>query len=139
MPSASAFRRFAVATSHAVGSPWAFAIAAVTVLVWGLTGPLFQFSNGWQLTINTGTTIVTFLMVFLIQYTQNRDADVMQLKLDELIRSVTKARNELVDMEDLSDEELKRLHDEFHQLHALAANRLETRRTAQTSSTRRRG
>lgn len=95
--------------------------------MWAVTAPLFHYSNGWQLTINTGTTIVTFLMIFLIQYTQNRDAQVTQLKLNELIRAVTRARNELVDMEDLSDEELKRLHDEFHHPHAAAAKRLQSR------------
>src|SRR5213082_1976146 len=84
MPSSAGFRRFAVSTSHAVGSPWAFGIACLTVIAWSVTGPLFDYSNGWQLTINTGTTIVTFLMVFLIQHTQNRDAQVTQLKLDEL-------------------------------------------------------
>ena len=118
------FRRFAVATSHAVGSPVAFGLAIAVVLAWAITGPIFHYSNGWQLTINTGTTIVTFLMVFLIQHTQNRDAEVTQLKLDELIRAVATARNELVDMEDLSDEELRRLQKEFEKLRATAEARL---------------
>jgi low affinity Fe/Cu permease len=82
-------------------------------VIWGITGPLFHFSDTWQLVINTGTTIVTFLMVFLIQNTQNRDAKAIHLKLDELIRSVDTARNSLVDLEDLSDEELGKLEDEF--------------------------
>src|SRR5205809_423108 len=103
------FHGFAHRVALAVGSPWAFVLALVTVVVWAVTGPLFHFSDAWQLTINTGTTIVTFLMVFVIQSTQNRDSRVMQLKLDELIRAVAAARNELVDMEDLSDEELQRL------------------------------
>ena len=118
------FRRFASATSHAVGSPIAFGLAMAVVLVWAVTGPIFHYSNGWQLTINTGTTIVTFLMVFLIQHTQNRDAEVTQLKLDELIRAVATARNELVDMEDLSDEELRRLQKEFETLRATAEAKL---------------
>jgi low affinity Fe/Cu permease len=120
----SGFRHFAVMTSHAVGSPIAFGLAIAVVLAWAITGPMFHYSNGWQLTINTGTTIVTFLMVFLIQHTQNRDAEVTQLKLDELIRAVATARNELVDMEDLSDEELRRLQKEFEQLRATAEAKL---------------
>jgi len=139
MSSTASFRRFAVATSHAVGSPWAFGLAGATVIVWALTGPLFHYSDAWQLTINTGTTIVTFLMVFLIQHTQNRDAEVTQLKLDELIRAVSRARNELVAMEDLSDEELKRLHDEFHLLHAAAAKRLQSRLRSNAASSTDRG
>jgi low affinity Fe/Cu permease len=110
------FRRFAQAAAAAVGSAWAFIIAAIIVIVWGITGPIFHYSDTWQLVINTGTTIVTFLMVFLIQNTQNRDARAMHLKLDELIRGVTGARTNLVDLEDLSDEELERLHKEFERL-----------------------
>ena len=124
MSSATGFRRMALATSHAVGTSWAFALAMLVVIAWSATGPVFHYSNGWQLTINTGTTIVTFLMVFLIQYTQNRDAQVTQLKLDELIRAVARARNELVDMEDLSDEELRRLQREFEKLRATAEAKL---------------
>ena len=112
----STFRRAADAASVAVGSPWAFAAAVAVVLVWALTGPVFHFSDTWQLVINTGTTVVTFLMVFLIQNTQNRDARVVQLKLDELIRAVAGARNSLVDMEHMSDEELARLQSEFEAL-----------------------
>jgi low affinity Fe/Cu permease len=110
------FHGFAHRVALAVGAPWAFILALVTVVVWAVTGPLFHFSNAWQLTINTGTTIITFLMVFVIQSTQNRDSRVMQLKLDELIRAVAAARNELVDMEDLSDEELQRLQTQFEAL-----------------------
>src|SRR5690349_6503633 len=100
------FRKFSQKTSAMVGSPWAFMIAVAVIVVWAVTGPLFHFSDTWQLVINTGTTIVTFLMVFLIQNTQNRDAKAIHLKLDELIRAVKDARNNLVDLEDMSDEEL---------------------------------
>ncbi len=110
------FRRFAHTTAGAVGSPSAFLIAAVIIVSWAATGPLFGFSDTWQLVINTGTTIVTFLVVFLIQNTQNRDSRAMQLKLDELIRAVTDARTSLVDLEDLSDADLERLHKEFQAL-----------------------
>jgi low affinity Fe/Cu permease len=99
-----------------VGHPRAFALAVAVVLVWAVSGPIFHYSDSWQLTINTGTTIVTFLMVFVIQNTQNRETQALQLKLDELIRAVTDARNELVDLEDLSDEELLRLQRQFAEL-----------------------
>jgi low affinity Fe/Cu permease len=110
------FRKFAHRTSSGVGSPWAFLTAVAVIVVWALTGPLFHFSDTWQLVINTGTTIVTFLMVFLIQNTQNRDAVAIHLKLDELIRALKGARNRLVDLEELSDEELETLRQEFHRL-----------------------
>jgi len=110
------FHRFSTKTSEIVGSYWAFCIATLTILIWCLTGPMFHFSDTWQLVINTSTTIVTFLMVFLIQNTQNRDAKAMQLKLDELIRSHKEARNALIDLEDLSDEEINRLEAEFASL-----------------------
>ena len=115
-----AFRRFAHRVSISVGAPWAFALALAIVLVWALTGPVFGFSDTWQLVINTGTTVITFLMVFVIQNTQNRESQVIQLKLDELIRAVEQARNELVDMEDLSDEELHRLQHQFEALRKTA-------------------
>ena len=99
-----------------VGSPGAFLLAITVLVAWAVTGPLFGFSDTWQLVINTGTTIVTFLMVFLIQNTQNRDAKAMHLKLDELIRATRGARNALVDLEDLSDDELARLAEEFRLL-----------------------
>jgi low affinity Fe/Cu permease len=111
-----AFRKFAAKTSEVVGSPWAFIIAVGMIVVWIFSGPMFGFSDTWQLVINTGTTIITFLMVFLIQNTQNRDAQAIHLKLDELIRSVQGARNSLVDLEELSDEELKRLQQQFKHL-----------------------
>src|ERR1700716_2576806 len=111
-----AFRLFARRSSIILGSPWAFAAAIFIILVWALTGPIFHFSDTWQLIINTATTIVTFLMVFLIQNTQNADAKAMHLKLDEIIRALKKARNELVDLENLSDEELKKIEEQFKEL-----------------------
>ena len=107
------FRRIAHKTSEFMGSPWAFLVACLIVIVWGATGPLFGYSDTWQLVINTGTTIVTFLMVFLIQNTQNRDSLAIHLKLDELIRAVSHARNQLIDLEELTDEELSALQEEF--------------------------
>ena len=106
------FRKFAHITSALVGSAWAFIFAVAIILVWAITGPIFHFSDTWQLIINTGTTIVTFLMVFLIQNTQNRDAKAIHLKLDELLRAVSEARTGMVDLEDLSDAELQRLRDQ---------------------------
>ena len=111
-----AFRVFARQSSIILGSAWAFAGAVLVILVWLLTGPTFHFSDTWQLIINTATTVITFLMVFLIQNTQNRDAKAMHLKLDEIIRALKDARNELVDLEDLSDEELKKLDEQFRRL-----------------------
>jgi low affinity Fe/Cu permease len=116
-----AFRRFAAITATMTGSPWAFLIAVLVILTWGITGPLFNFSDTWQLVINTSTTIVTFLMVFLIQNTQNRDAVAIQLKLDELLRGVVGARTSLVDLENLSDEDLALLHQQFTRLQVSAA------------------
>lgn len=110
------FRRFSNAVSARVGSSWSFMMAVVVVVIWAITGPMFRFSDTWQLVINTGTTIVTFLMVFLIQNTQNRDAQAMHLKLDELIRAVQGARNTMVDVEHCSDEELKQLQAAFERL-----------------------
>jgi low affinity Fe/Cu permease len=110
------FRKFAHTTSEAVGSSGIFIVALAAIVVWVMLGPYFRYSDTWQLVINTATTIVTFLMVFLIQNTQNRDAKAIHLKLDELIRSVAGARNRLVDLENLSDEELARLQQEFQRL-----------------------
>jgi low affinity Fe/Cu permease len=111
-----AFRVFARHSSIILGSAWAFAGAVLVIAVWLLTGPTFHFSDTWQLIINTATTIITFLMVFLIQNTQNRDAKAVHLKLDEMIRALKGARNQLVDLEDLSDEELKKLEEQFQRL-----------------------
>ncbi len=110
------FRRFAHTVSAAVGHPGAFALAIAIIAGWAISGPLFHFSDTWQLVINTGTTIITFLVVFLIQNTQNRDSKAIHLKLDELIRAVQDARTGLVDLEDLPDEELARLEQEFRRL-----------------------
>jgi len=110
------FRKFANKTSELVGSPWSFIVAVMVIVIWALSGPLFGFSDTWQLVINTGTTIITFLMVFVIQNTQNRDAKAIHLKLDELLRGVEGARTGLVDLEDLSDEELKQLQEQFQRL-----------------------
>ncbi len=105
-----------------VGSPYAFILALLVVVAWLVTGPLFDFSDTWQLVINTGTTIVTFLMVFLIQNMQNRDAKAVHLKLDELIRAVRSARNQLLDLEDLSDAELEALQSQFKSIRDKAKN-----------------
>ncbi len=110
------FRRFSEAAAQAVGSSWAFLAACFTVAVWGATGPYFAYSDTWQLFINTGTTIVTFLMVFLIQNTQNRDAQIVSLKLDELLRGVEGARTELVELDHMSDDELAAVQREFERL-----------------------
>jgi len=109
------FQRVAVAASKRFGSHWAFLAALALIVGWAATGPLFHFSEGWQLVINTGTTIVTFLMVFLIQATQNRESKAIQLKLDELIRSST-ARNRFADLEDATEEELDQLQHEFEEV-----------------------
>ncbi len=122
------FRRLAHQVSHIVGSPISFILAITTILVWLITGPVFHFSDTWQLFINTSTTIITFLMVFLIQNTQNRDAMAMQLKLDELIKAQQGARNKLVNIEELSDEELERLHQEFREVHEHYTKALEERK-----------
>jgi len=129
--SSSPFSRFAKLTARATGHPAAFIIAALIILVWGVAGPIFKFSDTWQLVINTGTTIVTFLMVFLIQSTQNRDTEAIQVKLDELIRAVGHARNELLDLEELEEKDLDGLKQTFIDLAKKARNeRVEARRAA---------
>jgi low affinity Fe/Cu permease len=110
------FRHFARRIAEWMGTSWAFLVALLVVVVWAATGPFFGFSDTWQLVINTGTTVVTFLMVFVIQNTQNRDAMAIHLKIDELLRAVTEARTSLVDLEELSDEDLNRLKNEFQKL-----------------------
>jgi low affinity Fe/Cu permease len=117
-----AFRVFAQRCASMLGSAWAFTGAVLVILVWLITGPAFHFSDTWQLIINTATTVITFLMVFLIQNTQNRDAKAMHLKLDEIIRALKGARNQLVDLENLSDEDLKKLEEQFRQLRQKAEN-----------------
>jgi low affinity Fe/Cu permease len=124
-----AFRKLAHNVAYATGSPFAFIAAVTVILAWGVTGPIFHFSDTWQLIINTGTTIITFLMVFLIQNTQNRDSQVVQLKLNELIRAVHSARNDLVDLEELSDAELHRLQEQFAAFHRRAVEVRERRKT----------
>jgi low affinity Fe/Cu permease len=111
------FHSFANKTAAVVGSPWAFLLAVFSILFWAASGPIFGFSDTWQLVINTSTTIVTFLIVFLIQNTQNRDAKAIHLKLDELLRAVKGARTGLVDLEDFTDKELAQLQQEFERLH----------------------
>ena len=111
-----AFRVFARKTSQILGTAWSFVIALLIIVIWGASGHIFHYSDTWQLIINTGTTIVTFLMVFLIQNTQNRDSKAVHLKLDELIRSIRGARNTMVDLERLSDEELKQLQAQFERI-----------------------
>jgi low affinity Fe/Cu permease len=111
--SKSWFTRFAKWTAHASGRPAAFLIASLIIVVWAISGPLFHFSDTWQLVINTGTTIVTFLMVFLIQSTQNRDSEAIQVKLDEIIRSIGNARNELLDLEELEEKDLDGMKQTF--------------------------
>jgi low affinity Fe/Cu permease len=110
------FRKFACRSSEAVGSPISFIIAVIVVIGWAVTGPLYNYSDTWQLVINTGTTIITFLMVFLIQNTQNRDTKLIQIKIDELIRAQHTARNQLLDLENLTDDELARLRKDFERL-----------------------
>ncbi len=123
------FSRFAARTATLMGSYWAFIVAVLVILVWVVSGPLFRFSDTWQLIINTGTTIVTFLMVFLIQNTQNREARATQLKLDELIRALREANDQLIDIEDDTEEQL----DRFNHLYTKAgeAARTETERHEQ--------
>ena len=109
---ARAFAMFATWTAHASGTPVAFALAALVIFVWAVTGPIFQFSDTWQLVINTGTTIVTFLMVFLIQSTQNRDGLAVQVKLDELVRALEAANNKFVGIERLPEDQVRSLREE---------------------------
>ena len=125
------FRRFSCSTAECLGCHWAFGVALGLIMVWALTGPIFHFSDTWQLIINTTTTIITFLMVFLIQNTQNRDAKALHLKLDELIRSTAKARNALVNLENLTDEELGKLQAEFEKVQLRAKFRAEAKAHAE--------
>ena len=110
------FTRFTKWTAHAAGRPLAFIVAAAVIVAWAVTGPVFDFSDTWQLVINTGTTVVTFLMVFLIQATQNRDGEAIQVKLDEIIRAIGHAKNELLDLEELEEDDLDRIKQAYQQL-----------------------
>ena len=116
MKNSSAFTRFAQAAARFTGKPLCFAIAAGVIVLWAASGPVFQFNNTWQLVINTGTTIVTFLMVFLIQHTQNRDTEALQIKLDELIRATESANNSLLALEELDDDALEQQRCRFAEL-----------------------
>ena len=113
---ASRFSRLAKWTAHATGHPVAFIVAVAVIMLWALSGPLFHFSDTWQLVINTGTTIVTFLVVFLVQNTQNRDSAAIQLKLDELIRATQGAHNALLDLEELTESQLREIRDRYEAL-----------------------
>ena len=121
------FNRLAKATSRLAGRPLTFAVAIGVILVWLVTGPLFGFDDTWQLVINTATTIITFLMVFLIQNTQNRDTEAIQIKLDELIRATQRAQNTLLDLEELDQDELDRLRTQYEDLARRARDHLEKR------------
>ncbi|MGQ3888478.1 low affinity iron permease family protein [Legionella sp. CNM-1927-20] len=110
------FNKFATVTCEIAGSLWSFIVALVLIIIWAITGPIFKYSDTWQLIINTGTTIITFLMVFLIQHTQNRDTKILNLKLDELIKSNHRANNFSIDLDKLNDEELKQLEIEYKKL-----------------------
>jgi len=110
------FRKISAKISGVVGSPLSFALAIIVIILWAASGPRFSYSDTWQLVINTGTTIITFLMVFIIQNTQNRDTKAIHLKLDELIKGVRGARNGLIDLEEMTDEELNALQKEFQKL-----------------------
>jgi len=114
--SSSFFNRFAKWTARAAGRPIAFALAIVVIIIWAATGPIFGFSDTWQLVINTGTTIVTFLMVFLLQNTQYRDSEAIQIKLDELIRAMEGAHNALLELEELGEKDLDRIRAEYRKL-----------------------
>jgi low affinity Fe/Cu permease len=119
------FGQFAAGASYWLGSKMAFVFAGLVIVTWAVSGPIFHYSDTWQLVINTGTTIVTFLMVFLIQNTQNRDARAINLKLDELIRAIDKARDQMMNIEKLSDAELDMLEDQFERIRAAGVRRSE--------------
>ena len=124
MPGPWRFKQMAKWASRTTGRPTTFVAAVLIIVVWGTTGPLFHFSDTWQLVINTGTTIITFLMVFLIQNTQNRDTEAIQVKLDELIRAMQGAHNALLDLEELEDTDLQRIKHSYQQLAADARREL---------------
>lgn len=121
---ADVFGRIATWTIRITGGRWGFIVAFGTVVVWAVTGPIFRYSDDWQLTINTGTSVVTFLMVFLIQNAQNRESKAVQLKLDELILSVKQARNEMIDIENLTEEELDALAERYKKVAAAHQHKL---------------
>jgi low affinity Fe/Cu permease len=122
------FHVFATNAAYWVGTKWAFLVALLTIAVWLISGPYFHYSDTWQLIINTGTTVITFLVVFLIQNTQNRDARAMNLKLDEIIKSIDQAQNEMIDIEHLSDGELQKLSDKYQKVREEWDNRNQSRK-----------
>jgi low affinity Fe/Cu permease len=122
------FTRFARWASTVTGRPVTFISAVTIIVIWALTGPFFGYSDTWQLVINTGTTIITFLMVFLIQHTQNRDTEALQIKLDEIIRANRAAHNELLDLEDLEESELNEIHQRYVDIAEKARKHLESRK-----------
>ena len=128
----SLFSRFARIMSKMLGHPQAFGIAVLILIIWAISGPFFHFSDTWQLVINTGTTIITFLMVFIIQNTQNRDNEAIQVKLDELIRALRPADNKLLGVEDLTEQDLQLLHDHYAHLAHLSQSRLPQKKNAET-------
>lgn len=128
------FHTVANRISSWAGSPWAFILALTVIIIWVFAGPSFGYSDTWQLVINTSTTIVTFLMVFLIQNTQNRDSKAIHVKLDELLKGVKGARTSLVNVEDVPDEELEKFHSEFQQLHEKYAQEIQRRSSKKSSS-----
>jgi len=130
----SAFSRFSKWTARAAGRPVTFALAAAVIVIWGVTGPLFGFSDTWQLVINTGTTIITFLMVFLIQSTQNRDAEAVQVKLDEIIRAIGNAKNEVLDLEELEEADLDEIRKTYTEMAEKAREGRAKEKTKRASS-----
>jgi low affinity Fe/Cu permease len=130
------FRKFAHWASRVVGSAWAFIVAVGVIIVWGISGPAFGFSDTWQLVINTGTSMVTFLIVFLIQNTQNRDAASIQLKLDELLRGVKGARTGFVGLETMSDDDLEKLRLQFEEIRKKRAGEAEGRKRTRAGAAR---
>ena len=130
----SAFTRFAKWAARATGKPGTFIAAAGIIVLWALSGPIFDFSDTWQLVINTGTTIITFLMVFLIQNTQNRDTEAMQIKLDELIRAMETAKNTVLDLEEMDEKDLDRIREEYEELAQRAREKLQNSKSKKTTS-----
>jgi low affinity Fe/Cu permease len=128
------FDRFAGGAAERAGRPWAFVVAVAVLATWAISGPVFGFSDTWQLIINTGTTIVTFLMVFLIQHSENKSSRALQMKLDELLAATATASNRLIDVEDLSDEELEALHERLQHL-ASSSDKLRARHVVDDSAT----
>ena len=134
-PNTSIFTRFAKWASRATGKPAMFISAVAIVLIWAITGPIFDFSDTWQLVINTGTTIITFLMVFLIQNTQNRDTEAMQIKLDELIRAMSGAQNTMMDLEELDEKELDKIRADYEKLAVKARKKLQSNNSKKSKQT----